>query len=121
MPAAYAGILPDASTLSAHAPAPALGTAARPEPPRSIIHKLVDGDTLEGLAAKYLGDAALAGLILETNLDKIARADLLPIGVDLQIPARPDRDPRPGPRKPAAPRPRQLGRDRREPPPVRTD
>jgi nucleoid-associated protein YgaU len=62
-------------------------TVARPaDGPQ--VHKIVDGDTLEALAARYLGSAARAMEIFQVNRDVLADPELLPIGVELKIPAR---------------------------------
>jgi nucleoid-associated protein YgaU len=62
-------------------------TVARPaDGPQ--VHKIVDGDTLEALAARYLGSAARAMEIFQANRDVLADPELLPIGVELKIPAR---------------------------------
>jgi phage tail protein X len=66
-------VLPAAESL----PSPARA------PRRHTIH---DGDTLESLAARYLGDAQRAGEILEANRSVLADAQLLPIGVTIVIP-----------------------------------
>ena len=50
-------------------------------------HKIVDGDTLQEIARKYLGSASLAGDIFEANRAKLADPALLPIGVELTIPS----------------------------------
>lgn len=51
-------------------------------------HRVVDGDTLERLADRYLGSAALAGEIYEANRAVLASPQLLPIGAELVIPPR---------------------------------
>jgi nucleoid-associated protein YgaU len=62
-------------------------TVARPaDGPQ--VHKIVDGDTLEALAARYLGSSARAMEIFQANRDVLADPELLPIGVELKIPAR---------------------------------
>ena len=62
-------------------------TVARPaDGPQ--VHKIVDGDTLGELAAKYLGSAARAMEIFQANRDVLSDPELLPIGVELKIPAR---------------------------------
>ncbi|MGA2059338.1 MAG: hypothetical protein ABSG67_02565 [Thermoguttaceae bacterium] len=62
-------------------------TVARPaEGP--LVHKIVDGDTLGELAARYLGSAARAMEIFQANRDVLTDPELLPIGVELKIPAR---------------------------------
>jgi nucleoid-associated protein YgaU len=49
-------------------------------------HRIVDGDTLEGLAQRYLGSADRAREIFEANRDVLADPKLLPIGAELKIP-----------------------------------
>jgi nucleoid-associated protein YgaU len=49
-------------------------------------HRIIDGDTLEGLAQRYLGSANRAGELFGANRDVLADPKLLPIGVELQIP-----------------------------------
>jgi nucleoid-associated protein YgaU len=49
-------------------------------------HRIVDGDTLEGLAQRYLGSADRAREIFDANRDVLADPKLLPIGVELKIP-----------------------------------
>lgn len=58
-------------------------------PPRSKPlkkHTIHDGDTLESLAVRYLGDAQRAADILAANPDVLADPQLLPIGVAIVIP-----------------------------------
>ncbi len=50
-------------------------------------HRVRDGDTLASLAERFLGDAARADEILAVNRASIVNPDLLPIGVELVIPA----------------------------------
>ncbi len=50
-------------------------------------HRVMDGDTLATLAERFLGDAARAGELLEANRALISNPELLPIGVELVIPA----------------------------------
>jgi nucleoid-associated protein YgaU len=62
-------------------------TVARPaDGPQ--IHKIVDGDTLADLAARYLGSAARAMEIYQANRDQLTDPEILPIGLELKIPAR---------------------------------
>lgn len=51
-----------------------------------MTHTVVDGDTLAGLAERYLGSAARAEEIYRANRDVLADPALLPIGVELKIP-----------------------------------
>ena len=61
--------------------------AARPaDGPQT--HKIVDGDTLEDLAARYLGSALRSGEIYQANRDVLGDPRLLPIGAELKIPGR---------------------------------
>jgi hypothetical protein len=63
---------------------------ARPEKPGPLWrkHRIVEGDTLTGLAQRYLGDASRAGEIQVANLDRLASPEILPLGVTLLIPPR---------------------------------
>jgi nucleoid-associated protein YgaU len=49
-------------------------------------HKIVDGDTLANLAARYLGNSARAPDIYDYNRDVLTSVELLPIGKELRIP-----------------------------------
>ncbi|MHB0955935.1 MAG: LysM peptidoglycan-binding domain-containing protein [Pirellulaceae bacterium] len=49
-------------------------------------HTIHDGDTLESLALRYLGDAQRAPEILHLNRNVLADPDLLPIGLTIIIP-----------------------------------
>ncbi len=50
-------------------------------------HEVADGDTLQGIARKYLGSASLAGEIFEANRTRLTDPALLQIGEELVIPA----------------------------------
>jgi nucleoid-associated protein YgaU len=50
-------------------------------------HRVKDGDTLATLAERYLGDPTRAGELLEANRTLISNPELLPIGVELVVPA----------------------------------
>jgi nucleoid-associated protein YgaU len=72
-------------------------------------HKVIDGDTLSGLALKYLGSADRYREIYELNRDILASPDLLPIGTEVRIPAvgpavRESASPSTRPMVPVAPR-----------------
>lgn len=54
----------------------------------SLVHTVVQGDTLRALAIRYLGAAALDDAIYEANLDQIDDRDELFVGQKLRIPAR---------------------------------
>lgn len=51
-------------------------------------HVVVDGDSLEKLAGRYLDDPQRGREIYELNRDVLANPDLLPIGAELRIPER---------------------------------
>lgn len=58
-------------------------------PPRPARrHTIHDGDTLEGLATRYLGDPRRASEILELNRQVLFDPQLLPIGVSILMPPR---------------------------------
>lgn len=62
------------------------------------VHTIVDGDTLRGLAQRYLGSADRFLELYEANRDVLPGPELLPIGAELKIPpqhqaARPDPSP----------------------------
>lgn len=70
---------------------PAISNAAgfgRPQPGQtpSQTHKIVDGDTLTGLAERYLGSGARFLELFEANRDVLSTPELLPIGRVLRIP-----------------------------------
>ena len=50
-------------------------------------HRIVDGDSLDRLAERYLGSADRRLEIYEANRDVLPSPELLPIGVELKIPA----------------------------------
>ncbi len=52
----------------------------------SRTHRIVDGDTLADLAARYLGDAQRAKEIYRVNRDVLPARDVLPIGVEITLP-----------------------------------
>ncbi len=51
-------------------------------------HRVADGDTLESLAERYLGTSARADEILAANRESLSDPKLLPIGIELKIPAK---------------------------------
>ena len=51
-------------------------------------HVIVDGDSLEKLAGRYLDDPQRNKEIFELNRDLLSAPDLLPIGAELKIPER---------------------------------
>ena len=54
--------------------------------PRS--HRIVDGDTLEILAERYLGSVSRSGEIFAANRAVLTKPELLPIGEWIHIPPR---------------------------------
>lgn len=73
-------------------PAPEPGAVEEKAKPGPLWrkHRIVEGDTLVGLAQRYLGDAGRAGEIHVANLDRLASPEILPLGVTLLIPPRVD-------------------------------
>lgn len=57
-----------------------------PTPKALRRHRITDGDSLESLAQRYLGQAARAGEIYALNGDILAAPDLLPLGRIIRIP-----------------------------------
>lgn len=55
---------------------------------RPKTHKIVDGDTLEALAQLYLGDSSRSMEIYWANQDLLPGPEVLPIGVELEIPPK---------------------------------
>jgi hypothetical protein len=66
-------------------PAPSLREDDRNGPRKHIV---IDGDSLEKLAGRYLDDPQRAGEIYDANRELLASPDLLPIGAELHIPDR---------------------------------
>ena len=67
---------------------PPLGVAGveHPSSPRTyVIH---NGDSLERIAARYLGDESRALEIFDLNREVLANPYLLPLGAELTLPAR---------------------------------
>ena len=63
-------------------------------------HTIVNGDTLERIARRYLGDASLAEALYQMNRDRIADPNRLPLGKKILIPAREQLPTRLSPAKP---------------------
>lgn len=57
-----------------------------PENPHTRRHTIHDGDTLESLAIRYLGDASRATDIFQANAQVLDDPEVLPIGVEITIP-----------------------------------
>ncbi|MCG8449033.1 MAG: LysM peptidoglycan-binding domain-containing protein, partial [Pirellulales bacterium] len=91
---ATAGPVPSCSTESGVRPA--YPTAERsvegqPQWPREVVHVVQDGDTLERLAQRYMGDEGRALEIFDMNRDILANPHQLPIDAELRIPVAPGR------------------------------
>ena len=67
-------------------PEPVVQRAQAQPPPRP--YRLRDGDTLEGIAERLLGNRGRAVEIFEANRSVLARPDLLPVGVTIVLPGR---------------------------------
>jgi nucleoid-associated protein YgaU len=94
-PAAFTHETTNTATITASytQPLDASSTTVAPPPwserpvsdgPRT--HVVVDGDSLERLAGRYLDDSSRGNEIYEANRELLASPDLLPIGVELVIP-----------------------------------
>ena len=57
-------------------------------PPEERIHIVHDGDTLERLARRYLGDESRALEIFDLNRGTLENPHWLPIGAELRLPPR---------------------------------
>ncbi len=84
-----------AGTLPSRAPTPDRGSSPPVLPARSrpMTHRIEDGDSLQSLAAHYLGDSQRYLEIFDANRQVLDQPDLLPIGVTLHIPAGDAPDP----------------------------
>jgi nucleoid-associated protein YgaU len=83
---------PQLSTFGQRTPGIALAVTAHVT--RTVRHRIADGDTLPGLAKRYLGSADRQAEIFAANRHVLTNPDLLPIGVTLLIPPRgPDPSP----------------------------
>jgi hypothetical protein len=72
-------------------PAPAPQSVSPPPWPErqgSRTHIVIDGDSLERLASRYLDDPNRGAEIYEANRELLSSPDLLPIGAELAIPER---------------------------------
>ena len=69
---------------------------------RTQTHTIVNGDTLERIARRYLGDASLAEALYQMNRDRIIDPNRLPLGKKILIPAREKLPPRLSPANPPA-------------------
>lgn len=60
--------------------------------PEEVVHIVRNGDTLEKLAQRYLGDEGRALELFDLNREQLANPHLLPIGAELRIPVPPQRE-----------------------------
>lgn len=57
----------------------------KPDDTRIIRHRIRDGDTLQALAAKYLGDPGRHQEIYEANKDRLPSEEVLPLNLTIEI------------------------------------
>ncbi|MEX0820172.1 MAG: LysM peptidoglycan-binding domain-containing protein [Pirellulaceae bacterium] len=64
--------------------------AARPSKREAAdrLHRIIDGDTLEALAERYLDSRSRWRAIFDANRDRLANPDILPIGEEIKIPSK---------------------------------
>jgi phage tail protein X len=87
-PALPVSFQPSATGLVAGDWQPAPVAKAMSSPSRPRPYRLRDGDTLEKIAERYLGERERASEIFEANRDVLSRPDLLPVGVTILLPPR---------------------------------
>ena len=86
-PATNAAYNAPAGTTDNHqASTPPWPAAEERDGPRT--HVIVDGDSLERLAGRYLDDPQRSKEVFELNRELLSAPDLLPIGAELKIPER---------------------------------
>lgn len=89
LPMEYRSLLDPNSTQPNVKLSPAPGRVLGTTPaPTYREHLIVNGDTLERLAERYLGTATRASDILELNRDQLGDGTLLPINAIIKIPLR---------------------------------
>jgi nucleoid-associated protein YgaU len=78
------------AVVSTSAAPPEMSALAEPESAESAerIHVIHPGDSLDRLAKRYLGDEGRSLEIFDLNRGVLENPHLLPIGVELRIPAR---------------------------------
>ena len=52
----------------------------------NVRHVIHDGETLHSIAAEYYGDEQQAFKIYDANRDKLSDPDLLPLGIEIDVP-----------------------------------
>jgi len=84
---------PPPPLLDAERPPPPVGWMMASGPsvagrnPVPASHRVADGDDLAGIATRFYGHPGAAGAIWAANRDRIADPALLPIGIELVLPA----------------------------------
>ncbi|HVV99315.1 MAG TPA: LysM peptidoglycan-binding domain-containing protein [Planctomycetaceae bacterium] len=73
------------TSLATERPAPAVSSASS-DMPKGRTHVIRAGDTLTGLAAKYLGNQARYEEIYSANRNLLADPNRLPVGTEIRIP-----------------------------------
>lgn len=69
-------------------PTEAIPREDKPAEPALRQHVIVNGDTLQRIARRYLGDASRAGEVLDWNRNVLNDPTVLPLGRTLKIPPR---------------------------------
>jgi nucleoid-associated protein YgaU len=72
--------------VMARTPYPSTGHLPPLADAEPVRHRVVDGDSLEALAERYLGSRQRAGEIFAANQSLLVEPELLPIGIELIIP-----------------------------------
>ncbi len=82
-------------SISPSGPVPAATSAPARDPQRSSVratteqmHTIVNGDTLDRISRRYLGDASWADVIYRMNSGLISDPNRLPLGEKIRIPSR---------------------------------
>ena len=79
---------PASAIIRTHPASPSNATSVAPTEVRQRLHRIADGDSLELLARRFLGDASRWPEIRDANRDILIADDILPIGKELRIPPR---------------------------------
>lgn len=88
-PVEQSGVVPKPETSPTEQPKLAAGEAGHPAPntQQPETYQVQPGDTLSGIAARYLGDASKYQELFEANRDKLSSPHKLPLGVVLTLPS----------------------------------
>ena len=84
-PNPYTDEMPDFSGVTGGA-----STTATPEAEVYETYTVKSGDSLSRIAKHHYGDASLWKTIFEANQDRIKDPDLIQVGWELKIPAKPE-------------------------------